>query len=239
MLVLAVVVIVLFVLGVGVDGGVSGARSTAWSKQDENLVKRAERPEHAALPLAVVHHLHRVRAHSPRPAAAPRQQAVGAEGDASQQRSFVKLAFAFGITLGMLGFAGLLARGVLQDALPCWRRATNPNASRCRCCSSSCFPVWLAALIGVGILAAIMSTADGLGGVLVADHRQRHLPPFARASCSTPNKTERGRAATAIELLISRVGHRAGHLGDLHGASRGLFMDTQHRASPCGSASAA
>ena len=79
--------------------------------------------------------------------------------DTRQQRSFVGLAFAFGLTLGMLGLAGLLARALLGEAL--YAEGANPNQAL-PLLFIELFPVWLAALVGVGILAAIMSTADGL-----------------------------------------------------------------------------
>ena len=72
---------------------------------------------------------------------------------------FVKLAFAVGLTMGMLGLGGILARGVLgPELLEAGRNANEALPAL----FIELFPTWLAALIGVGILAAIMSTADGL-----------------------------------------------------------------------------
>ena len=91
----------------------------------------------------------------------------------SERRRFIALAFTFGLTLGMLGLGGLLARAILGDVL------TEPGMSSNSALAllfMELFPAWLAALLGVGILAAVMSTADGPGGVQLADHRQRPLP---------------------------------------------------------------
>ena len=116
-----------------------------------------------------------------------------------QQKSFIKLAFTFGITLGMLGLAGLLARGVLGDAL--LQEGATANASL-PMLFIELFPTWLAALIGVGILAAIMSTADGLvvssSQIIANDLYRRTL-----AKHLTPNKTEEEQ--DRIELMIGRV----------------------------------
>ena len=59
----------------------------------------------------------------------------------------------------MLGLGGILARGVLgTELLEAGRNANEALPAL----FIELFPTWLAALIGVGILAAIMSTADGL-----------------------------------------------------------------------------
>jgi Na+/proline symporter len=87
----------------------------------------------------------------------------------------------FGLTLGMLGLGRLLARAVLGDAL------LQPGESSNMALPAlfiELFPSWLAALIGVGILAAVMSTADGLvissSQILANDlYRCTFVPRFA------------------------------------------------------------
>ena len=79
--------------------------------------------------------------------------------DQSQRMQFVKLAALFGVTLGMLGLGGLLARAYFGDAL--YAEGSHPNQSL-PLLFVEIFPTWLAALIGVGVLSAVMSTADGL-----------------------------------------------------------------------------
>lgn len=76
-----------------------------------------------------------------------------------RQRQFVKLAFLFGLTMGLMGLGGLMARAVLGDALFGPGQSTNYALPAL---FGEVFPPWLAALLGVAVLAAIMSTADGL-----------------------------------------------------------------------------
>ena len=76
-----------------------------------------------------------------------------------QRRRFLGLAFSFGLMLGMLGLGGLLARAILGEELLQPGMGSNMALSRL---FVDLFPGWLAALLGIGILAAVMSTADGL-----------------------------------------------------------------------------
>ena len=94
---------------------------------------------------------------------------------------------AFGITLGKLGLAGLVARGVLGGAS--LEEGANPNQAL-PMLFIELFLTWLAALIGVGILAATMSTAGGLV-VSFAGHRRGHLTGGRWRPCSrrTPSKS--------------------------------------------------
>ena len=75
------------------------------------------------------------------------------------QNRFLTLTTIFIITLAMLTLGGLLARALLGDTLFA-EGATSNHALPTL--FIELFPTWLAALVGVGILAAIMSTADGL-----------------------------------------------------------------------------
>ncbi|MXY57345.1 MAG: sodium:solute symporter family protein, partial [Gammaproteobacteria bacterium] len=152
MLVLAAVVIVLFVFGVGGDGSMLGLFDNL-EAQDDNLVGLLNTTTplyHSWWSIACI-----VVAHLPLGLLPHLGNKLWALKDTGQQRSFIKLAFAFGITLGMLGLGGLLARALLGDSLD------NQNQAL-PMLFIELFPPWLAALIGVGILAAIMSTADGL-----------------------------------------------------------------------------
>ena len=196
MLVLAIVVIALFVFGVGMDGGLAGLIDNL-GEQDEHLTK----------PLNVTTPLYHswwsigciVLAHIPLGLLPHLGNKLWALRGTDQQRSFIKLAFTFGITLGMLGLAGLLARGLLGDALHMEDATSNAALPML---FIELFPTWLAALIGVGILAAIMSTADGLvvssSQIIANDLYRRTL-----ADWLTPDKTEEQR--DRLELLIGRV----------------------------------
>lgn len=153
MLAIALGLLALFISGYGVEGGVMESLAT----QDPALV-RVPNPAMpiyqswwsiAAIPLA----------HLPLgmlPHIGNKLWALKAPG---QRHQFIKLAFVFGLTLGMMGIGGLLARAVLGDAL--FQPGQSSNYAL-PALFSALFSPWLAAFLGVGILAAIMSTADGL-----------------------------------------------------------------------------
>jgi len=178
MVVIAVGVVYLFVVGYGVKGGFS-AMIQNLEHQDENLVGWLN-PENvlfrswwsvlaillAHIPLEMLPHI---------------GNKLWALESPRQRRRFIQLSFTFGLTLGMLGLGGLLARAVLGDAL------LQPGESSNMALPAlfiELFPSWLAALIGVGILAAVMSTADGLvissSQILANDlYRCTFVPRFA------------------------------------------------------------
>ena len=196
MLCLAVVVIVLAVTGYGIEGGVSGMLDNL-SAQDENLVG-ALNPSTALthswwsitavlfahIPLGLLPHL---------------GNKLWALRDSGEQRQFVKLAFMCGLTLGMMGLGGLLARAHLGDAL--YMEGSNPNEAL-PLLFIKLFPTWLAALVGAGILAAIMSTADGLvvssSQIIANDLYRRTFAPRFRTNLSEEELDRR-------VLLISRL----------------------------------
>ena len=72
---------------------------------------------------------------------------------------FLLLCLVFGVVLASMIFGGVLARAVLGDEL-----LTSPGGPNqaIPALFIALFPQWLAALLGVAILSAIMSTADGL-----------------------------------------------------------------------------
>ncbi len=206
MLVLAILVIVLFVFGVGVEGGLAGLLDNL-GRQDENLVG-------ALNPTTPLYHspwsiICIVFAHLPLGLLPHLGNKLWALRGGSAQRSFVKLAFAFGITLGMLGLAGLLARGVLGDAL----LTAGANNQALPMLFIELFPAWLAALIGVGILAAIMSTADGLvvsSSQIIANDLYRRTLAAKIAPNASPAEHDRrelmlSRVATVFTLVICTV----------------------------------
>ena len=156
MLILAVIVIVLTAVGYGVEGGFGGVWDNL-EAQNTNLVSplNTETPMYhswwsifvitfAHMPLGLLPHL---------------GNKLWALDSGSDRMQFVKLAALFGLTLGMLGLGGLLARAYFGDAL--YLGDANPNQAL-PLVFIEIFPTWLAALVGVGVLSAIMSTADGL-----------------------------------------------------------------------------
>ena len=196
MLILAIVVTVLTCIGFGIDGGFMGMWDNL-TAQDENLTAplNPKTPLYhswwsifviafAHMPLGLLPHL------------GNKLWALKAGGDRLQ---FVKLAAIFGVTLAMLGIGGLLARAHFGADL--YLEGANPNQSL-PMLFIELFPTWLAALVGVGVLAAIMSTADGLvvssSQIVANDLYRRTIVPLTRPDISEAQLDRR-------VLLISRV----------------------------------
>lgn len=205
MLLLAVVVIVLVLLGVGVEGGFPGVVASL-GQQDANLVKPlnpATPLYHSWWSLAAI-----VLAHMPLGLLPHLGNKLWALKETGSRMRFVKLAFAFGLTLGMMGLAGLLARALLGDAL--YEPGANPN-SALPALFIELFPTWLAALVGVGVLSAVMSTADGLvvssSQIVANDLYRRTIAPRVHAHLSEADLDRRvlwlSRAATVAVLVLA------------------------------------
>ena len=175
MLVLAILVICLVALGWGVDGGFAGIVDDL-EQQDPVLVAPINPNTSlfhswwsifviafAHLPLGLLPHL---------------GNKLWALDTSKSRFQFVKLAALFGLALGMLGLGGLLARVYFGDAL--YADGANPNQAL-PLLFIELFPTWLAALIGVGVLSAVMSTADGLvvssSQIIANDIYRRTLAP--------------------------------------------------------------
>jgi sodium/proline symporter len=107
----------------------------------------------------------------------------------------------------MLGLAGLLARAYFGDAL--YLDGANPNQSL-PLLFIELFPTWLAALIGIGVLSAIMSTADGLvvssSQIIANDLYRRTIVPITKPDLSEDELDQRvlkiSRISTVVVLLI-------------------------------------
>ena len=80
--------------------------------------------------------------------------------DERARNRFLVLAFTFGLILPAITLGGALARGALGDSL--LADGGGGANSALPALFLEIFPTWLAALVGVGVLAAVMSTADGL-----------------------------------------------------------------------------
>ena len=210
MLLVAAVVIALFLTGFGLDAGEAGRGGVLGlvdnlGAQDAGLVGlfNTDTPLYHSwwsvfailishIPLGLLPHL---------------GNKLWALKNTRQQKSFVGLAFSFGLTLGMLGLAGLLARALLGDAL--YAEGANPNQAL-PLLFIELFPVWLAALVGVGILAAIMSTADGLvisSSQIIANdlYRRTVVPRLKRPpSAARLDRTilHISRVSTVVVLLL-------------------------------------
>ena len=151
MVAVGVLVLVMFLTGFGVEGGFGGMMDKLEAK-DPNLVTWIN-PENVLyhswwsvfaillchIPLGLLPHI---------------GNKLWALEQPEQRKSFIKMAFVFGMILGTLGLGGILARVILGDDI-------NGNQALALL-FIELFPTWFAALLGVGILAAVMSTADGL-----------------------------------------------------------------------------
>ncbi len=77
----------------------------------------------------------------------------------SMRQQFLVVTFAFGMIMPLIALGGILARFTLGDAL--FAEGSNPNES-IPALFIEIMPTWLAALLSIAVLSAIMSTADGL-----------------------------------------------------------------------------
>ena len=207
MLILAVIVIVLTMIGFGVDGGFMGMIDNL-GEQDEQLVTplNTNTPLYhswwsifviafAHMPLGLLPHL---------------GNKLWALDSDSHRFQFIKLAALFGLTLGMLGLGGLLARAYFGDAL--YADGGNPNQAL-PLVFIEIFPTWLAALIGVGVLSAIMSTADGLvvssSQIIANDLYRRTIVPITKPDLTEEELDHRilkiSRYATVFVLVFCMV----------------------------------
>ena len=204
MLLLAVLVIILTALGWGVEGGFSGIVDNL-AKQDQDLVSPTNPNTplfHSWWSIFVI-----AFAHMPLGLLPHLGNKLWALDTSSSRLQFVKLAAIFGLTLGLLGVGGLLARVYFGDAL--YEAGANPNQAL-PLLFIELFPTWLAALIGVGVLSAVMSTADGLvvssSQIIANDLYRRNLAPRLHPDMPQEQLDHRvlliSRWATVAVLLI-------------------------------------
>lgn len=119
---------------------------------------------------------------------------------------FLALAFTFGLILPGMTLGGAIARAVLGDELLGGGANTALPAL-----FIEIFPTWLAALLGIGVLAAVMSTADGLvistSQVFANDIYRRSIAPRLHADHSAEdldrNVLRISRIVTALTLIGS------------------------------------
>ncbi|MCY3592325.1 MAG: sodium:solute symporter family protein [Acidobacteria bacterium] len=195
MLLIGVLVILLFLFGAGLDGGFGSVISSIRG-QDPNQVgwiNRSTPLYHswwsqmavllAHIPLGLLPHI---------------GNKIWALKTGKSRFTFLRFASVFGVTLGMLGLGGALARAVLGGRL--YEEGSTPNEAL-PALFIELFPAWLAALIGVGILSAVMSTADGLvvssSQIVANDLYRRTIAPRFHSHLSDEQLDRR-------VLLISR-----------------------------------
>jgi Na+/proline symporter len=130
--------------------------------------------------------------------------------DESARSRFLVFAFTFGFILPAITFGGMLARVELGDAL--FETSGGAN-SALPALFIQIFPTWIAALLGVGILSAVMSTADGLvistSQVFANDIYRRSIAPRWHAEISSErldrNVLNVSRAATALTVVGAAI----------------------------------
>jgi len=196
MLALAALVLWMFLTGFGIDGGFSGMLSQL-EAIDPDLTEPLS-PTHplfdskwdlfaifvAHLPLGLLPHI---------------GNKLWALKNNRDQRKFITYSFAFGMLLPAITCGGILARVILGDAL--FAEGMNPNQAIPEL-FIAILPSWIAALIGAGVLAAVMSTADGLvvstAQIFANDIYRRTLAPRWKGHDSDEQ-------IDRTALLISRI----------------------------------
>jgi Na+/proline symporter len=152
---LAVAIAVMFFMGVGT--GSFGALIDSLGEQDPRLLDTFNPANNttasiwAAITVTV--------AHIPLGLLPHIGNKLWALKDERTRTRFLALAFTFGIILPAITLGGMTARVVLGDSLfdtPGGANGALPALF------IEIFPTWLAALLGIGVLSAVMSTADGL-----------------------------------------------------------------------------
>lgn len=127
--------------------------------------------------------------------------------DNRDQVKFITISFAFGLLLPAITCGGVLARAVLGDEL--LAEGSRPD-NAIPALFIATLPAWAAALIGAGVLSAVMSTADGL---VVSTAQIFANDIFRRSLAPRWMKHSSDAAIDRIGLLIGRVATVAVLLG--------------------------
>ncbi|MEM7541208.1 MAG: sodium:solute symporter family protein [Pseudomonadota bacterium] len=196
MLVLAILVAFLFFTGFNIEGGFSGMVSKL-EAIDPALVQPLH-PTHPLLdswwdvfaifithaPIGMLPHI------------GNKLWALRSDRD---QVKFIVVSFIFGMILPALTFGGILARAILGDALLVEGASANDAIPMLFIAT---MPAWLAGLIGAGVLAAVMSTADGLvvstSQIFANDIYRRTIAPRLKSKPSDE-------VVDRMSLKISRI----------------------------------
>ncbi len=155
MVLLALAILAMFLLGTG-NGGLGNLLDNLRS-QDELLVQNFH--PGMAITASVWSYFSVVVAHIPLGLLPHIGNKLWALRDQRSQWRFLIMAFTFGLILPAITLGGALARGVFGDSLLLEGGGVNTALPAL---FIEMFPTWIAALLGVGILSAVMSTADGL-----------------------------------------------------------------------------
>lgn len=180
---LAAVIVAMFWFGAGVDGGFAGMLERLRAQDASLLDALSPRAtifdswwDYAAiflahLTLGLLPHI---------------GNKIWALRDGHSHGHFMMLCLVLGLLLSAMVLGGILARALLGDRL--LGAGGDPNQA-IPMMLIEVFPPWLAALFGAGILAAIMSTADGLvistSQVFANDIYRRSLAPVLHPQASS------------------------------------------------------
>ena len=203
MVMLAIAVLIMFLVGFGVDGGLS-----AVIQRIETLDPKTVMVFNPASPVTANawHALAFFLSFIPLGLLPHNGNKLWALKDESQRTRFITYSFIIGLIMPCMAFGGILGRAVLGDDLV--GTAANDVVPRL---FIELMPAWLAAFLGVGILAAVMSTADGavitMGQIFANDiYRLSYAPKYETQRSkdeidSTALKI--GRMATFVILLAA------------------------------------
>lgn len=195
MVILAIAIGVIFVTGFGVGGFENLLNSLR--QQDPNLLSNFN--PISSITTSSWSYITVVIAHIPLGLLPHIGNKLWALKDESQRNRFLILAFIFGMILPMMALGGLTARAILGDEL-----ISNGANTALPALFLELFPSWLAALLGVGILAAIMSTADGLlistSQVFANDIYRRSIAPRFQKHL---NETELDKRVLSISRVVT------------------------------------
>lgn len=207
MLLLALLITYLFITGHGIEGGLSGLIENL-NAQNPLLTDPMSSANiltnswwaifcliFAVIPLGLLPHL---------------GNKLWALKDVKQRWRFVQAGFVMAMIMPAIGLGGILARGLLGESL--FESGVGGNYA-IPALFIELFPTWVAALLGVGVLSAVMSTADGLviscSQVLANDIYRRTIAPRWHADQSNADIEARtlviSRVATFLTLLISAI----------------------------------
>ena len=202
MVILAIAIAVFFFTGFGAGGFDNLIDSL--KNQDPKLLENFN----ASAPITASHwsYISLVIAHIPLGLLPHIGNKLWALKDEKSRNRFLILAFVFGMILPCMALGGAIARAVLgADLLEGGANTALPALF------IELFPAWLAALLGVGVLAAIMSTADGLlistSQVFANDIYRRSIAPrwhrHLDESVLDKNVLKISRVVTVLTLLGS------------------------------------
>ena len=204
MVLLAVAIIFLFLTGVGA-GGLDSLLDNL-GDQDERLLQLFN-PD-VAITASLWSMFALVIAHIPLGMLPHIGNKLWALQDERSRNRFLIMAFTFGLVLPGIALGGATARAVLGDSLLGGGANTALPAL-----FIELFPTWLAALLGVGILAAVMSTADGLvistSQVFANDIYRRSIAPRIHRQHSEESLDRNVLLISRVVTILTLVGSAA------------------------------